>query len=364
MVKGVERLMPWRTLIEVARYSPHQIAICSIQNPEPIRVYEGISIYSVNYGIEAIKEFVEEGGWDVIYYPITYRQGLKNMRSLESLNVRKIAYVPGGIYPLEGSLALMQIGAVKQALPYIMDTLTPHSLIAKKLQNVGFEAIVCQSYLTGEDASKSGWNKSIVALPGKDQPPTTDSSLYVELGLQNQKVILFSGAPAPTRGAVLSMKAFDRIANELTDTKMVMLMRKDVSSDFAEFDKYVSNIQHKDKFVICYDKLTREQLFYFFGKAYAVVLPFLIVPSEIPLTFFEVMQMGTPVITFQNGGTTDYLNDAIKMVRHRSVRSFAKAIKELCDNLEERERLAKNAQKIMCNHPSWEQTSKEWLSVL
>lgn len=370
MVRGVERLMPWRTLVEVAKYSSMAltasptVVICSAQQPEEVREYDGVKIYSIDYGTDALRKFVEEGGWDVVYYPITYRQGLKNMSQLSAIKARMIAYVPGGLCPLSGSMALVKMGAAKRALPYLLDTITPHSWIAKRLQKVGFEAIVCQAPLTGKDAKESGWANSIIALPGKDQVPATDDSLLTKLGLKGQKFVLFSGAPAPTRGAVLAMKAFDSMAEELKDTKMVMLMRRDLSSDFTKFDAAVAGIQHKDRFVISYDKLTREQLFCFFKEAYAAMLPFLIIPSEIPLTYFEVMQMGTPVITFESGGTTDYLKDALKVAKSRSVGSFAKAIKSLCTNAEERNKLAENAKQIMTNHPSWEETSKEWLSIL
>ena len=73
MVKGVERLMPWRTLIEVAKLASMEIeiAICSAQVPEEVREYEGVKIYSIDYGIVAFRQFVIDGGWDVVYYPIT-----------------------------------------------------------------------------------------------------------------------------------------------------------------------------------------------------------------------------------------------------------------------------------------------------
>lgn len=364
MVKGVERLMPWRTLVEVAKYSPHTTAICSAQTPEGEREYDGVKIYSIDYGAKALADFVEEGGWDVVYYPITYRQGLTDMSALAGIKARRIAYVPGGLCPLSGSIKLIQMGEAKRALPYLLDTLTPHSWVAEKLQKIGFEGIVCQAPLTGRDAEKSGWKKVVTALPGKDEVPVTDSSKLMQMGLEGQKYILFSGAPAPTRGAVLAMKAFDGIADRLPDTKMIMLMRRDVSSDFTDFDKAVGEIAHKDRFIISYDRLTREQLFCFFKEAYAVMLPFLIVPSEIPLTYFEVMQMGTPVITFENGGTTDYLRKGLKMAKSRTAASLGRAIESICTNADERNELARNAKLIMSNHPTWKETSEKWLSIL
>lgn len=369
MVRGVERLMPWRTLVEVAKYAPedYEVSICSAQNPDEPREYDGVKIYSINYGTDALRHFVEDGGWDVVYYPITYRQGLKDTSNLASIKARKIAYVPGGLCPLSGSLKLILMGEAKRALPYLLDTITPHNWIAKKLQKVGFEGIVCQSPLTAQDASQSGWKNAVCALPGNAsiiKEDYFDGSHYDSLGLKGEKFILFSGAPAPTRGAALAIKAFDKVASLLPDTKMVMLMRRDVSSDFSSFEKAVSEIKHKARFIICYDKLTHSQLFHYFKSAWAVLLPFLIIPSEIPLTYFEVMRLGTPVVTFDNGGTTEYLKKGLLISRHRTVSSFADAIAEICKNTELRNSLSENALTIMSSHPSWKETSQKWLSVL
>lgn len=368
MVKGVEHLMPWKTLIEVAKHAPKEteIAICSAQIPEKIREYDGVKIYSIKNGIDALRKFVLDGGWDVIYYPVTYRQGLKNMNGLASINAKKIAYIPGGLCPLYGSVKLVLMGESKRALPYILDTITPHDFIAKKLQKAGFESIICQSPLTAIDAIKSGWKKVITALPGNISSDinSLDKTHYSKLGLKGQKFVLFSGAPAPTRGAILAMKAFDKIANKIPDTKMVMLMRRDVNSDFTDFDKAVSKIKNTDRFIINYDKINHYQLLYFFKEAWAVMLPFLIIPSEIPLTYFEVMQFGTPVITFENGGTTDYLKNGLKIVKQRSTSYLSNAIVEICNNKEERNYLSDNAKEIMFKHPTWNETSQKWLSVL
>ena len=64
MIQGVERLMPWRTLIEVAKHAPEEfdIAICSAQTSENEREYDGVKIYSIDYGVDALSHFVTKGG--------------------------------------------------------------------------------------------------------------------------------------------------------------------------------------------------------------------------------------------------------------------------------------------------------------
>lgn len=366
MCQGTERLMPWRTLVEVARWmnatGRHEAAICSAQEPEEARQYQSVTIYSIEPSYRSLRDFVTEGGWQAVYYPVTYRQGLKEMNGLADIPAEIIAYVPGGLSPLSGVVSLICSGHERLARPYLLDTLTPHKWLASRLCSAGIHKIVCQAPLTAQDAEEHGWKREDVfcALPGKDVNIEEDDSLVEQLGLKEQRFLLFSGAPSPVRGAVLALKAFDKVAEKLPGVKLVMLMRCDVSSNFNEMDAAVRAVKHKEHVVVSYERLTRPQLFGMFRAAWAVLLPFLIVPSEIPLTFFEVMSLGTPVITFENGGTTDYLRDGLKIAKKRSAESLGEAMVSICRNEEERERLSRNAKQLMDNHPTWDQTAAIW----
>ena len=372
MVRGTEHLMPWRTLVEVARHmnatDKYSASICSAQQPEPSRDYNGVTIFCIDTSNSAVRQVVDEGNWDVVFYPVTYRQGIKSMKELMGIKAEVIAYIPGGLYPLSGSLNLIFSGHAGIAKSYFLDTVIPHGLLANKLRKVGVNKIVCQSPLTAEDAISHGWKKNDVfcAIPGLDrvQDIETDDSLLNKMGLTGKRFLLFSGAPAPARGAVMALQAFDKYASLMPDVKLVMLMRRDVSSDFSEFERVAETIDHKDAVIINYDRLTRPQLFGFFEKAWAVLLPFLIVPSEIPLTFFEVMSFGTPVITFKNGGTTDYLKEGLLIAQRRSCKALGDAMVSICTDEKKHEQLTKAAKELMIKHPSWEQTAMIWESAI
>lgn len=370
LVPGTERLMPWRTLLEVARWmngtQRYEAAVCSGGGPEGMRLYEGVRIYGIDPTVEALKDFIAQGAWDVVCYPVTFRQGLKNIGDLADVPAKMIAYIPGGLYPLPGVFRLMKDGHWKRALPYLLDSLTPHRLLARKLHRAGVCKLICQSPLTAEDAHRSGWkeNEVFCALPGKESSVQADSTLPDKLGIAGQRYLLFCGAPAPTRGAVLALRAFDRVADRIPEVKLVMLMRRDAGSDFSEFEAAAGKLKHKDQVLVVYDRVSREQLFGMFASAWAVLLPFLVVPSEIPLTFFEVMGLGAPVITFENGGTTDYLRNALMIARKRNEKCLGDAMIRMCRDEAERNRLSAAAKEQLCNHPTWEETAAIWAKAI
>ena len=371
MVEGVEHLMPWRTLVEAARNlsEEYSTAICSAHDSgTSFRIYQGVEIYRIGYGSCELKKFVKSGRWQVVFYPVSYRMGLKDFSGFSMIPAKMIAYVPGGIYPFSGVMALWAKVGFKTALPYLMDNLVPHRALTRKLKKSGFKCIVSQAPLTSSDSIRSGWDKNDVftALPGIDNfgQIEPDYSLFEKLKLDGKKYLLFSGAPAYIRGSHIALKAFDRIADKVPDVLLVMLMRKDVSSDFSDFDNLLDTIRHKERVLINYEKLGPAHLKAFFIDAYAVLLPFLLIPSEIPLTYFEVLECGTPIITFDNAGTTDYLNQALKIAERRSIKGFADAMLALCHSPYARECLAESAKEIMKRHPSWNKSTEVWKNAI
>lgn len=110
--------------------------------------------------------------------------------------------------------------------------------------------------------------------------------------------------------------------------------------------------------------LTIPQLKAFMAAAYAVVLPFVCIPAEVPITYYEVMSCATPVVSFSNAGTTEYLKAGIKSAGRVSVGNLSKALSQLWTDEIERNRLATGAAALMAKHPTWEQVGLQWMAML
>lgn len=371
MHKGKERLMPWRTLVEVAKTMNNTqgleavIVSSSNTNVEIKREYQSIEVIEIPKGKKSFNNFFTENLFDVIYYPISWRDGLKSMSFLSNLKYNKIAYITGGVYSFKGVMSLFNTVGFSSSKSYFLELFTPKSLITKKLISNGFKKIITFSNYTASFAEKSGWNKKqvIVSLPGKDNfnQLKTNKELLIKNNLLDKKFYLFMGAPAEARGSIQLLKAFDLFASKNPNALIVFLLRTDNHSKFSSFFENYDNLKNKNKILILRDKLSPSQLKSFITESRAVVLPFLVVPSEIPLTYFEVLSCGVPIITYENGGTYDYVKEAVLGCRPGSIKGLTKNMKVLWNDDELYDNLSKAALLLMDNHPSWEDTSKKWI---
>lgn len=383
LFKGREYLMPWRTVMEVVKrmrsagMEADVVSVpvspaceCGSSSDMPLVIQE-LHIKKAPRDFGLFCKFVEDEGYDVVIYPTPWRESLKgDFRAFADLKCRKIAYFPGGVYGWANNLALWRWGGLSVAKPYIIDTLTPYKRFANLMRSCGFEWVVGLSPYTAETVKRAGFEKSICILPGKDDfdqiPDATN--VFERLGLNTgEKYLLFTGAPAPTRGAQVVAEACKMMAKqgEIDGiTKVVFLMRKDVGSDFSVFQKSFDKIENKSRVQLILEKVSREELKTLMAHARGVMLPFLVVPSEIPITFFEVLSLGVPIITFDNGGTTAYLKDALLTCKSGCVKGLVTNMRRLwCDDALHTH-LSGNALRIMAKHPTWDEVAAQWMDLI
>lgn len=369
LYRGHEYLMPWRTLWEVAKIMQsygHNVCILSAQSEKKYiedYVWQGVHIKSVENNTDMVMEYCLTHTTDAIFVPLTFRDGIKRPNWLKSITCRKIAYMAGGVYDVKSALFLAKSSGLTWAKPYLWDSITPGRIFQGMLNDVGFEHVIGLTACTTGIVKKNGFRNVTTIYPGKDafDKIPSDESLLQKYGLTNKRWLLFSGAPAATRGALQLVQAVDKVNGG--DLRLVMLIRTDIGSRFETLESVIQNMRHPERIHIINEPVTREQLRAFFGNAWYALLPFIVIPSEVPLTYFELLSCGTPVITFENGGTTEYLKDGL-LIADKSVSGLAKALDLAWSNTELRDTLSANGKRIMAAHPTWEQVGHEWTKLL
>ena len=366
---GRERLMPFRTVLEVAKVMTAHGWETDILNSSVSErdakdfEWQGIHIVQCPRDFEELSEWVNARNYDAFFFAATIREGLKNLSGLRLMNCRKIAYVPSGITPKWNALWMMHHYGM-YAKAWVMEALAPKTLLAKKLNLAGFSDIIGLTEYTSQSVGCALRTHTI--YPGKDDFETVQSDdTYVRKhDLRNKKFYLFTGGPAASRGGIELLHAFDRFAEHAEDAMLVFLVRQDVGGEYDRLLHGLECMKHRNKVLVLRDRLTVAQLKAYFEAAYAVVLPFLCIPAEIPLTYYEVLSCGTPVVSFSNAGTTAYLHDGLKLADKVSVSNLAHAMEDLWKNQSERDVLAVRALGVMAKHPTWNEVGMEWMEVI
>lgn len=366
---GREYLMPWRTILEVAKLMTmegHEPIVLNACYEESIRSdyeWQGVKIKALPVGFDKlVLELIAEVA-DVLFVPFTWRDGLKDLSIFNRVDCQKIAYMAGGVYDLLSAWTLLKTGGKMLSKPYIIESLIPKKIFVKAVRDAGFDHVIGLTDLTARTVRNAGFMSSRTIYPGKDsfKDLEPDESLLVKYDLKGKKWLLFSGAPIAYRGASTLLKAVDEARDE--NLRVVFLIRKDAGRQFLQFFEDIDKVKYKERFVIIEERCTREQLRAIFGNAWYALLPFIVIPSEIPLTYFELLSCGTPVITFKNGGTTEYLKEGL-LIAEKSVKGLTIALDRAWDDETLRLELSENGKRIMANHPTWEQIGYEWIKLL
>ncbi len=363
---GREKLMPWRTMVETGKYLSAkgiEAEIISVSKERENSDYEfsGLHITSIRNDLNEIARYINHNGFDVFLFQVKWRDGLKNLNALSQVRCRKIAYFDGGVFHLRNTMPLILTTGFKIARPFLLESITPKSLILHKLKKTGFRKIITLSSLTEKYVEKYAYVKSSTIFPGNDFRVENPSQSNKK---EEEKFFLFTGAPHRIRGSIQLLKAFDLFADVHNDAKIIFLMRNDVDADYSFFDKEYNKLRNKSKVEVIRENLSPAILENFFKRARAVVLPFLTIPSEIPLTFFEVLSKGTPIITFENSGTTSYLSPALAISTRRNFKSLSKLMSRIWTDDAFHSSLSMNALSIMREHPTWKESGEKWFETI
>lgn len=369
LCKGREYLMPWRTILEVAKRINDKdndaiiINACYNENERTDFEWNGVKIKAISPGYLELSHFIKKASVDVLFMEVKWRDGLKNWKDIQSLKCKKIAYFSGGVYSLSNSLKLLSISNFSLSKPYLIESVVPKCLLKNKLKKSNFSSAIGLTEYTSQIAIQNGIKNVETIYPGKDEFEyiSTDNSILSKYDLNDKKFLLFTGAPIAFRGSSELIKAIDRL--NISDIHLVMLMRLDKGTQSDEFLKALNSMKNRNRITIIDEKLSREQLKAFFSKAYCAILPFIVIPSEVPLTYFEIMSCGTPIISFNNGGTTEYLKKGLILSR-LNIKDLIKSIENLWYNEKIRIEKSKMALDLMEKHPDWNFIANEWKKLL
>lgn len=324
LIPGREHLIPWRTLIEFAAvlnengYNATILSgVSSSQNEE--WAFGGVTIRYAPKPSPQLMQIINGESPDFIIWPVTWFVNKRSFAVLSQIKAKRMVYFPGGLYKLNYFFRALKYVDFRSLLPYLVESVYPKKLTVSNLKKNGIDHAICFTQLTLDRLIQAGWDKAkgSAIYPGFDAlPEQADELIYNRYFADRpKKYFLFMGSPSPIRGSGFLIDAINHISSSSADIAFVFLIRSDKGVSDVQFNKKLKTLNGKERCIVINEKLSRNQLLPFIKNAHSVILPFLIIPSEVPVTFYEVLNIGKPVITLDNGGTTDHLKDFLYIAK-------------------------------------------------
>ena len=252
-------------------------------------------------------------------------------------------------------------------ITYGRHALVPRYLWARTLRKY-FSAVIAQSPSTANRVAGAAGQKveGHYLRAGLDLEYWTPASRY---GMDQYRThsnlrFIYVGSPRSIRGFDVLLNAFRRLYGYQVELRIlargssdadVVKLRGRINSSIGRMQDRVEIIggwmQQEDY---------REQL----RCADVVVLPFVLVPSELPVSVLECIACGTPVIATDIDGLPDAVGEAGIIVRAGSAAALAGAMRSLAEDPEKLMLLRTRCIDVRKNMPGWDEVGKEWQRVL
>ncbi len=144
---------------------------------------------------------------------------------------------------------------------------------------------------------------------------------------------------------------------------LVCLFRSDPQTDIAAARQMVEDRLHDERIFCVWESVGKVDLNAFLEACHAVVLPFLLVPAEIPLAIIEAAGCQKPVITTGPGGTGDFVREFGLAVPAGRSHALADAMRRLLEDQQLYADKCAAARRMYAAHPTWDEVAQTWLSI-
>jgi glycosyltransferase involved in cell wall biosynthesis len=376
-----QRLMPWRMVLEIGRAAceaGHQARVLAGQRcPTGSHwEYDGcpVEVVAKPYlkgEADDLQQVIGREGFDVLFWPVAWCDARRQRELRGRVSIPIVWYVPGACYRFGQAVRAAGSLDVKSALLFLLQSVYPKRHLLAQLRGFRTDHIIAVSEFTRSAICRAGWpaEKASAILPGKpavpfrrngEEPAVFDA---VQRKLACRPFYLFLGPPTGIRGTGQLLRAFDLVARRRSDICLVCLFRSDPGADVAAVRRRIESERYAKRIICVWESVGKLDLEAFLEACHAVVLPFLLVPSEIPLAVIEAAGHHKPVITTGPGGTADFACPFGLAVPPANSRALAAAMLQLLDDRQLYAGKCDAARRVYAAHPTWEEVAQSWLAV-
>lgn len=372
-------LMPWRTVVEVVkclRLMGHTATLVSLDSGAIDITTEDsdllpagtLRVSKQRDRLESqLKLVCEQLQPDVLFWPVTWRDPRWRTRILAKLPSGVVGWFPGGVYTRSDALYALSKMGLRPTIRYLLEAFYPKSWQMRFMRNHGVDALLAMTALTARVAVKHGWPsaQAFVVPPGRDTGDALIDPLpeVVRAWLADQPYLLFMGPPSAIRGIDEVLDAFAQVARTSNEARLICLFRGDGVLERDRIERKISSVSYKDRIYAMWESLPRPMLNGFMQNCRVVAMPFILVPSEIPLAIIEVAAYGKPVLTTRCGGTGEFVADFGAATPVGDVDALAREMHKMFSDEGYYKVRCQAAAEIYARHPLWGEVAQGWANV-
>ncbi len=369
------RLMPWRYIYEIAyglKVSGHEITVLSEgqQNDDKWQVHE-LEVRAVGSGgLFSNQNLALMNDADYIVWSASPLTPILKSR-LSGINSKIILLYTGPFYRIAEIIRAQRCSVpFKQLLTHYKNAVVPLSLTVNLINS---DAIVRTVALSNKNAAilkRAGTRvKKITVIPpghnSENMEVTSMSELRKKLNLPGPaKILSYMGSLYEIRGVALLIEAFKLVSLQNENLILLILARTDNSADIVQLKHRIAELGVESKLIVIPGLLPPDTVKEYVLASDVVVLPFVLVPSDMPLGALEAMAMGKPVISTDIDGMPEMIEGRGGVVPPGNVKALAKAMAALCSDQDLYDRSRNECIKFMQTYPSWDVVADSFNNLL
>ena len=374
------RLMPWRYIYEVAKglvRRGHQVSLISLASPRARETdhLDGITVCSLDKKELFVGRTFKEiaSGAELIVWsaspltPFYYKK-------LKQLQCPLLLLFTGPFYTLRELFKAQRSGVPwRQLGTHWRQGLVPLQLTARLLEAGFVNGAVVLSHKNAQILGKyrCGNRKITVIPPGCDSRKGREgrdiSPVEAREGLslpKDGKILTYLGSLYQIRGLHVLLEAFAAAARRMPDVLLLVLARTNNRSEIDALKNRVARLGIAGRTIIVPSLLGKEQVYHYLAASDAVVLPFILVPSDMPLGALEAMALGKPVIATAIDGLPEMVAERGLMVPPGDAPALAQALSAMVRDERLYASFQANCLRFMENYPTWDKITEKFNAII
>jgi Glycosyltransferase len=328
-------LQPWRYLYEMALHLNKRGRVIIITNGgQGETEVGGLTVYSLPRISPAdshrLREMIASSGAYEVYWwasPRTYFYKVL----FESLQQKVNLLYTGPVYYSKEIIPVLPFIGREQWRTYVSELCTPHRLTRRIVNNPCINKVITLSNRNKERLAAIGCQPEKIVVTGIGKDVFGDEEKMIGT-VRRPKQLLYITSATKIRGIEMLLHVFARLVKQDPDLELRILARPSKGNNTKLVRSLCCRLCLKQHVHIVEGWLSKTEILHELAACRVLIMPFLLVHSEMPVSILEAFSVGTPVIAPDLDGITELIKHRGLPYIHHKPGSLQAAIELMLDD--------------------------------